>query len=134
MGGFTFRAGDAEGWHRSHRRAAHPHAPVDLCGVTPLKGRGALLMSSTAMAVGVYVVVDTDDVVQYIGKVCREDPSAIRDRFATHHACRYTWDGVWLLPLRDDCPNHVVETLEANMIRAFRPTGNVVFAARVGQR
>lgn len=91
-------------------------------------------MSSTAMAVGVYVVVDADDVVQYIGKVCREDPSAIRDRFANHHASRDTWDGVWLLPLRDDCPNHVVETLEASMIRAYRPTGNVLFASRAGQR
>lgn len=128
-GGFPFRADAAYRWWAHHGTAAHRFAAPDLHGITASPER-AVLEPVAAMAVGLYVVVDSDDLAQYIGKVCRDDPSAIRSRFATHHAATNDWAAVWLLPLRDDCPRRLVLRLEAEMIRAYRPCGNVHHAHR----
>ncbi len=81
------------------------------------------------MAVGLYVAVDEDDTVQYIGKVCRRgNPDAVRDRHYRHENATVEWVGLWLLPLRDDCSNDVVRQLERDLIRAYDPVDNTQHA------
>lgn len=123
MSGFTFRRADADRWHSLHGLAAHPHAQPDLHGLT-MTTVGTITVPTAAMAVGIYAVIDEYDQLRYIGKVCRNDPSAIRDRLAHHHAAAPDWYAVWLLPLRDRCPNPLVEVLESHLIRAYRPCDN----------
>ena len=123
MPGFTFRRADADRWHAVHGLVAHPHAMPDLYGLT-VTGLGTIHVPTAAMAVGIYLVVDCYDQLRYIGKVCRDDPAAIRDRLAHHHAASTDWCAVWLLPLHDHCPNRLVEALESQLIRAYQPCGN----------
>lgn len=127
MSGFTFRHTDAENWHVSHGLAAHPNAKPDVYGIV-MTSRGVLSIPFAAMAVGIYAVVDRFDQIRYVGKVCRNDPSAIRARFAQHHAATRHWFAVWLLPLDDACPNRLVECLESQLIRAYRPCDNTQHA------
>lgn len=123
MPGFTFRRADADRWHAVHGLAAHPHARPDLHGLTATVG--TIAVSTGAMAVGIYLVIDRFDQLRYIGKVCRDDPTAIRDRLNRHHAATTDWFAVWLLPLHDRCPNQLVEMLESQLIRAYRPCDNI---------
>jgi hypothetical protein len=121
---FAFRLTEARQWHSAHGTARHPTtATPDVYAVT-VNETGCRIAASAGMAKGIYVVVDTDDHVIYIGKVCRETPAAIRDRFATHHAAQPCWTAVWLLPLHDQISNSEVEALEANLIKVYRPVGN----------
>ena len=115
---------DAHRWMKSFGTMAHEANFYDFYAIDH-DGEAILLSESAAMAVGIYVVVDMDDCVRYIGKVCRADPRGIQDRFAHHHAATIDWAGVWLLPLSDDCPDRTVQQLEEQMIAAFRPDGNI---------
>lgn len=123
MPGFTFRRADAARWHAIHGLAAHPHAQPDIYGLT-MTAVGTIAVPTAAMAVGIYAVVDEFEKLRYIGKVRRDDPAAVRDRLAHHHAANPDWFAVWLLPLQDRCPNQLVGILESQLIRAYRPCDN----------
>ena len=114
---------DALRWMRFFGLAAHRAIPFDLYSIEH-EGGQVRLAASSAMSVGIYVVVDFDSCVRYIGKVCRRAPTAIQDRFVRHHAATLDWTAVWLLPLEDHCSDDTVRALEAVMISAFRPDGN----------
>jgi hypothetical protein len=85
---------------------------------------GRLNVDSTVTC-GIYVVVDADDHVCYIGKVHRNCGSDLRDRFRDHHARQDHWDRVWVLPLLYTLAAHAVVELEAAMITYFDPDDNV---------
>lgn len=80
---------------------------------------GRLSVAST-ITCGVYVVVNADDDVMYVGKVCRT-VGTIDDRFRHHHAMAAEWDRVWVLPLRE---GEDPSSLEGSMIRHFDPPDN----------
>jgi hypothetical protein len=80
---------------------------------------GRLSVSST-IACGVYVVINADDDVMYVGKVCRVY-GTVDNRFRYHHAMAEEWDRVWVLPLRED---EDPSALEDAMIRYFQPPDN----------
>jgi len=124
MPGFTFRRADAHRWHAIHGLAAHPHAPPDVYALAGIPC-GNVYAPTALAAVGIYLIVDRFDELHYIGKVCRGTPTAVRDRLASHHAATTSWFAVWILPLHDRCPNQLVEVLESQLIRAYRPCGNV---------
>ena len=118
--------GEPEAWHwfKSFGSLAHETNLFDLYAIEHADG-DVVLSPSAAMAVGIYVVVDLDDCIRYIGKVRRRGIEGIQERFADHHAAATSWAGAWLLPLRDDCPDRTVLDLEEQMIAAFRPDGNL---------
>lgn len=80
---------------------------------------GRLSVDST-VGCGVYVVINADSDVMYIGKVCRS-VGTIDHRFRNHHAMAEEWDRVWVLPLREDADP---SALEDAMIRYFQPPDN----------
>jgi hypothetical protein len=122
-GPIPFGECDARRWFCHLGDNVHPSNPYDLHDLH-IDVDGHVTMGA-AMAVGLYVVVDADERCRYIGKVTRRHPGGIRDRFWCHHAAKAEWDAVWLLPLRDDCPDALVRQLEAELIGAWQPDGNI---------
>ena len=80
---------------------------------------GRLSVNST-VACGVYVVINADNDVMYVGKVCRA-VGTVDDRFRYHHAMADEWDRVWVLPLGEQADP---SALEDAMIRYFQPPDN----------
>lgn len=81
---------------------------------------GRLQVDST-VACGVYVVVDPDDDVLYVGKVSRAT-GTIADRFREHHAAQPDWDRVWIMPCTDGTDPTPIEDA---MIKFFAPCDNI---------
>ncbi len=86
-------------------------------------GFGRARVDST-VACGVYVVLDPDDEVVYVGKVDRRDGSTIAERFCDHHALADDWDRVWILPLKEGTAASEVLAVEGAMIKFFCPHHN----------
>lgn len=119
-----FEAADASRWHRRLGAAGHPALGYDRYPVRVEAGV-VTLSPYAVMAVGVYVVVDDEDRCRYIGKVTRSAPDGIRCRFQGHHAAKECWFSVWLLAMRDDCPDRMVRDVESQLIAAYHPDGNI---------
>lgn len=75
--------------------------------------------------VGCYIATAHTRTVKYIGKICRSD-TGFDARLGSHHQPIDTWAIVWLVPLRADLDNRVVEAVEATLIAVFCPTDNRV--------
>lgn len=110
--------GERERWERHAGKRADPYRdhPTEEIAVDD---HGRLHVDST-VGCGVYVVLDPDDHVVYVGKVDRET-GHIGYRFRNHHAAQDDWDRVWILPFREDCDP---ATLEMSMIKHFLPQDN----------
>jgi hypothetical protein len=91
-------------------------APVEEISVDDY---GCLHVGST-VSCGVYVVINADDDVMYVGKVCRVT-GTVDDRFRRHHAAADEWDRVWVLPMRETADPRPVED---SMIEYFDPPDN----------
>lgn len=98
------------------------HAPFGPSGAHELRGRRVDVL----WPVGCYIGTDPDDRVRYVGMICRAD-EGFDARFAAHHQPVRTWDRVWLLPLRQGVPRHVVGAIEALLIWTLQPTDNIVW-------
>lgn len=70
-----------------------------------------------------YLVVDPDNEVVYVGKVDRVEGS-VADRFRHHHACNDEWDRVWVVTLVDELSSHDVSDIELSLIHHFDPVDN----------
>lgn len=127
MAEVTFDETAAVRWRRCFGTANHPLALHDRYALeAPAEGGLPRLRDRTVhMPVGLYVVVDGDGHVLYVGKVRRQSGSGIVERLDDHHAARRDWEAVWLLPLRSDCSELAVLRLEAQLIAAYRPRDNV---------
>ena len=84
---------------------------------------GRALIESTARLC-VYLVVDHDERVVYVGKVERTN-GTIADRFRDHHALTDDWIRVWILPLLEHLTPREILDVEATLIRHFDPPCNV---------
>ena len=71
----------------------------------------------------IYVAIDAADACLYIGQ-CRRTDGSIVQRIDGHHAIPSFAIGLWLLPLRADCPTRALNRLERQMIEAYRPPFN----------
>src|SRR5437879_3907012 len=71
----------------------------------------------------VYLVVDADDTVVYVGKVDRTD-GTLADRFRQHHAWNDYWDRAWVVPIDSCVSAQQVFELELSLIRHFDPVDN----------
>jgi hypothetical protein len=82
-------------------------------------------MADRALVVPVciYVAVDDAGACLYIGQ-CRRLGGSVIGRVEGHHAIPCFATGLWLLPLRNDCPIDALNRLERQMITAYRPPFN----------
>jgi hypothetical protein len=70
-----------------------------------------------------YLVVDADDEVVYVGKVDRAE-GTVTDRFRYHHAYDEDWDRVWVIGLSSTVGPNEVLGWESTLIGHFDPVGN----------
>lgn len=106
-------------WIRRFGRLIDPDGPA---GEHRLVGR----RTHTTWPVGIYIAVDEDDRVRYVGKVCRSDGQGFDARFANHDQPVEDWPRVWLVPLRPNVADLIVRAVEALFIQILRPTDNIV--------
>ena len=76
-----------------------------------------------------YLVVDADDIVVYIGKVDRAD-GTVAERFREHHAYTMGGDRVWVIPLAAGLAADEVAGCEHTLIQHFDPADNTLGRAR----
>jgi hypothetical protein len=74
----------------------------------------------------IYVAVDDAGACLYIGQ-CRRPGASVVERIDGHHAIPCFATGLWVLPLRSDCPTNALDRLERQMIGAYRPPFNTVY-------
>jgi hypothetical protein len=74
----------------------------------------------------IYVAVDDAGACLYIGQ-CRRPGASVVERIDGHHAIPCFATGLWVLPLRADCPIDALDRLERQMIGAYRPPFNTVY-------
>jgi hypothetical protein len=80
---------------------------------------GALPLCSSA----VYVILDADLRVRYVGSVARADPDALRRRVREHGA-RQGWRWAVVIPLLAETPAREVRRIEGVIGRALFPPDN----------
>jgi len=116
---------DVEYWRYRMGTLCDPLAPVAVYGLDH-DGRGCHLVDrDLVLPVCIYVAVDDAGACLYIGQ-CRRPGGSVVDRVEGHHAIPCFATGLWLLPLRADCPGDALDRLERQMIGAYRPPYNTV--------
>ena len=124
-------------WRRHIGRLCDPLAPADLYAIGRDENGGCHLADRhVAVTVCIYVAVDDAGACLYIGQ-CRRPAGRIAQRIDGHHAIPAHATGLWLLPLRLDCPKTALDRIEARMIRAYKPPYNITYCpvlARTGVR
>ena len=89
----------------------------------PIYESGVGVTIDAAVNRAVYLVVDPDDFVVYVGKVDRA-VGMVADRFRDHHKYTEDWDRVWVVALATTLTNHEVLDVEDQLIAHFDPIGN----------
>lgn len=77
----------------------------------------------SAATQALYLVVDADDEVFYVGKVDRSD-GTVADRFRDHDAYTPAWGRVWVIPLAAGVAGDDVLDCEHTLIQYFDPVDN----------
>ncbi len=74
----------------------------------------------------VYIIIDDDGYVAYVGSVCREGDFAVCDRMKEHSKIsgRNKWDRVHILPLNSDLPESEVRKIEGKVGKRLNPYDN----------
>lgn len=111
-------------WARHMGHLADLARDVELFGLdVDDTGRIRMHKPHVTVPVCVYVAVDDRFACLYIGQ-CRRLAGSVTDRVAHHHAIPPSATGLWVLPVRRDCPKWALGDLETRMISAFRPPYN----------
>jgi hypothetical protein len=119
-----FALRDAAHWQGHLGRLADPLIPVDLHALEPDSDGGVRLADRRlAVSVCIYVAVDNAGACLYIGQ-CRRSSGGVVQRIDGHHAIPSFATGLWVLPVRSDCPPTALDRVERRMIRAYRPPYN----------
>ena len=100
-------------------------APVAIYGLDHDEGGCHLADRDLVVPVCIYVAVDNAGACLYIGQ-CRRPGGSVVERIDAHHTIPCFATGLWLLPLRADCPKGALDRLERQMIAAYRPPFNTV--------
>lgn len=119
--------GERDVWYWRHRMGllCDPLAPAELYALERDDG-GACRLADRHLTVTtcIYVAVDDAGACLYIGQ-CRRAAGTITQRIDRHHAIPAHATGLWVLPLRPDCPKGALDRVETRMIRAYNPPYNV---------
>ena len=119
---FTDR--DVDVWRAHLGRLCDPLAAAQLYALAHDEdGTVRLADRQLPVPVCLYVAVDDAGACLYIGQ-CRRSTGGVVDRISGHHAIPAHATGLWVLPLRDDCPPAALDRVEARMIRAYTPPYN----------
>lgn len=80
----------------------------------------------------VYIAVDSSNSVHYVGSVCRQSLSGIRDRMKGHErTLRFNqWQGIYVIPLLQGTPEARVRAIEGEIGFILNPPGNIRLPAR----
>jgi hypothetical protein len=104
-----------------------PLAAVDLYALEHDRLTGCHLSDRDLfIPVCIYVAVDNAGSCFYIGQ-CNRSNSGVVDRIDGHHAIPAAATGLWVLPMRADCPSNALNRVERQMIRAYRPPFNTMY-------
>lgn len=115
---------DAWFWRLHMGRLCDPLAAVDLYALEHDEQGGCHLADRHLMVpVCIYVAVDNAGACLYVGQCDRPHGSVVQ-RVYGHHAIPVFATGLWVLPLRSDCPKAALDRIERRMIRAYRPPYN----------
>jgi len=122
----TFGERDVRAWRQHMGRLCHPLAAADLYALEhDADGHCRMADRLLAVPVCIYVAVDDAGACLYIGQ-CRRAVGGVVQRVEGHHAIPRFATGLWVLPLRDDCPPAALDRIERRMIAAYRPPFNTV--------
>ncbi|MGY1793079.1 hypothetical protein ACI796_03705 [Geodermatophilus sp. SYSU D00525] len=122
----AFGERDVRRWREHMGRLVDPLAPADLYALEHDE-RGPYLADRTLwVLVCIYVAVDDAGACLYIGQ-CRRSYGGVVARVDGHHTIPPFATGLWVLPLRADCPEAALDRIEARMIRTYRPPYNTVY-------
>jgi hypothetical protein len=119
--------GERDVWRWRHHMGllCDPLAAADLYALERAENGGCRLADRhVAVTTCIYVAVDDSGACLYIGQ-CRRTAGGIMQRIARHHALPAHATGLWVLPLRPDCPKAALDRIEARMIRAYKPPYNI---------
>ena len=77
----------------------------------------------TKVAKAVYIVLDSQRNICYVGSVSRSDAGALGSRMKEHSMIpnRQHWDSVMILPIKPEVPEGEVRKLEGLVARRLRP-------------
>jgi hypothetical protein len=110
----------------AERIGRHLHATIGVdCWALHPDGSFVTLPVGPPARNAVYVAVDTDDDVLYVGRVHRSTVTALTDRLDHHHAVPSHAVGLWVLPFGDDCPLLYVDRFEREMIKVYQPPSSI---------
>ena len=73
---------------------------------------------------GLYIAVDAEGRVAYVGKVTRPHDGGFRDRYRNHHVETARWESVWVVPIHRTLTVAEVEEIEATVISFLAPYQN----------
>jgi hypothetical protein len=122
----TCRFGDRDTWYwRRHMGLlCDPLAVVDLYALEHDEHGGCHLRDrQLVIPVCIYVAVDDAGACLYIGQ-CHRPAGSVVQRIDSHHAIPSFATGLWVLPVRPDCPKPALDRVERRMIRAYHPPYN----------
>jgi hypothetical protein len=115
-------AGEKAAWLK---RLASDVAFCDRTMLAIYESDAGSLTVDAAVSRAVYVVVDPDDFVQYVGMVDRT-VGMVADRFRDHHKYSETWDRVWVIALGSWLSHQEVRLIEDDLIHYYDPPDNDV--------
>jgi hypothetical protein len=122
----TSAFGEHEAWQwRAHLgQLCDPLAAAELYALEH-DADGTIRLADRQLVVPVclYIAVDDSGACLYIGQ-CRRRVGGVVIRITGHHAIPPHATGLWLLPVRADCPPAALDRVEARMIRAYTPPYN----------
>ncbi len=77
----------------------------------------------TKVTKAVYIILDSQRCISYVGSVCRNEAGALGSRMREHATVpnRQHWNSVMILPIKPDVPESEVRKLEGLVARRLRP-------------
>ena len=117
---------DAAYWECRAGLLSDPLAAADVYAIEhDEEGHCYLVDRYLAVPVCLYIAVDDAGACLYIGQ-CRRPGGSLIQRIAGHHAIPTFATGLWVIPLRADCPKQALDRIERRMIRAYKPPFNTI--------
>jgi hypothetical protein len=122
----TSHFGERDVWHWRHLvgMLCDPHLPADLYAIERNQD-GACHLADRRLTVPVCIYIAVDDTGSCLHRAMSTAGCSIVSRIKRHHAIPPNAAGLWVLPVRSDCPRAVLTDIETKMIQAYWPPHNV---------
>lgn len=116
---------DVAYWRRHMGQLCDPVGLAELYALEHDEAGCHLADRQLSVPVCVYVAVDDVGACLYVGQ-CRRPNGSVVQRIDHHHAIPPFARGLWVLPLRLDCPKAALDRLERRLIEAYKPPFNTI--------